>query len=70
MRELVEFSERYAAGLGVSKNAKKFVEIRNGTINISPIGQGCSIEERQKFEEFDRRNHIREKMIKVLQKNF
>jgi phosphomannomutase len=43
-----------------------FLELRNGMINISPIGRSCSQVERETFYELDKENHIREKMIQYL----
>jgi phosphomannomutase len=43
-----------------------FIELRNGMINISPIGRSCSQVEREMFYELDKENHIREKMIEKL----
>jgi phosphomannomutase len=40
-----------------------FIELRNGMINISPIGRSCSQVERESFYEFDKIHHIRENMI-------
>jgi phosphomannomutase len=40
-----------------------FIELRNGLINISPIGRSCSQEERESFYKYDLENNIREKII-------
>ena len=44
-----------------------FIELRNGMINISPIGRGCSQEERDYFFKKDKIFKYRENLIKVLQ---
>ena len=40
-----------------------FIELRNGMINISPIGRSCSQQERDDFDEWDKQHKIREKII-------
>jgi phosphomannomutase len=40
-----------------------FIELRNGLINISPIGRSCSQEERESFYSYDTENSIRNKII-------
>ena len=44
-----------------------FIELRNGMINISPIGRSCSQIEREEFYKWDKENHIREQMIEQIQ---
>ena len=44
-----------------------FIELRNGMINISPIGRSCSQKEREDFYKWDKENHIREQMIEQIQ---
>lgn len=39
-------------------------------INVSPIGRACSREERNAFEEYDHKNHIRKTLVEVLKKEF
>jgi phosphomannomutase len=40
-----------------------FIELRNGMINVSPIGRSCSQKERDDFYEWDKTNLIRNKII-------
>jgi phosphomannomutase len=40
-----------------------FIELRNGMINISPIGRSCSQKERDDFDAWDKQHKIREKII-------
>ena len=47
-----------------------FIEYRNGLINISPIGRGCSQDERDEFYEYDLKNKLREKMINQIKKKW
>ena len=51
------------------KNSK-FVEIRNGLLNISPIGRDSTIDERNEFEKYDKIHNIRLKMIHELDNQF
>lgn len=44
-----------------------FIELRNGMINISPIGRSCSQKERDDFDVWDKENKIREKIINSIQ---
>ena len=39
-------------------------------INVSPIGRGCSLEERDAFEIFDKKHQIRPKFIEALKSKF
>lgn len=41
----------------------QFIELRNGMINISPIGRSCSQKERDDFEAWDKIHKVREGMI-------
>jgi phosphomannomutase len=47
-----------------------FVEFRKGMINVSPIGRNASTEERNAFEEFDKKAGVRAAMVKALQDKF
>lgn len=41
----------------------QFIELRNGMINISPIGRSCSQKERDEFEAWDKIHKVRETII-------
>ena len=43
-----------------------FIELRNGMINISPIGRSCSQKERETFFEQDKKFKYRENLIKCI----
>jgi phosphomannomutase len=45
------------------KKRGNFIELRNGMVNISPIGRSCSTEEREEFYQFDLISKIKEKVI-------
>jgi len=62
--QFVDFCLVYIAGLKLPKKRGTFVEFRNGMINVSPVGRNCSQEERIEFFEFDKKEKVRENMIK------
>lgn len=39
-------------------------------INISPIGRNCSLDERDAFEQFDHKHHIRKTFVEKLKETF
>lgn len=43
-----------------------FIELRNGMINISPIGRSCSQKERDEFDAWDKQHKIREQIIRKI----
>lgn len=45
-----------------------FIEFRNGMLNVSPIGRNCSQEERNAFDEYDKKHQVRVKMVERLKK--
>lgn len=47
-----------------------FIEFRKGMINCSPIGRACSQEERDAFEQHDKKTNIRPDMVKHLKEKF
>jgi phosphomannomutase len=44
-----------------------FIELRQGMINISPIGRSCTQLERENFYKWDQTNNIRENIIEQIQ---
>jgi phosphomannomutase len=67
---LAKFILRYLADIDLPKRRGTFIEFRNGMINVSPIGRNASIAERHEFEAFDKKSHVREKMVEALRKEF
>lgn len=51
-QELVNFCLKYIADLKLPKKRGTFVEFRNGMINVSPIGRGASVDERDEFQKY------------------
>ena len=46
-----------------------FIELRDGLLNISPIGRSCSLLERNEFEVLDKQIGIRQTIIQQIQTN-
>lgn len=68
--ELVSFCLEYIGKLKLPCKTGTFIELRNGMINVSPIGRNCSSEERERFYLYDQKHKIREKMIQELKEKF
>lgn len=68
--ELVRFILNYLAHLELPKRRGAFIKFQNGMINVSPIGHGASIEDREEFEKYDKRANIRGGFIETLKENF
>lgn len=54
----------------LEKKRGTFVELRNGLVNVCPIGRNCSQEERDAFEAYDKVHSVRETMCKTLREEF
>lgn len=54
----------------LEKKRGTFVELRNGLVNVCPIGRNCSQEERDAFEAYDKVHQIRATMCRTLRKEF
>lgn len=61
---------KYIAALNIPVKRGTFVEFRNGMINVSPIGRNCAQEERDAFEEYDKKHGVRDKFVKELREKF
>lgn len=70
LNKFINFVLKYISELDIPIKTGTFIEMRNGMINISPIGRNCSQEERNNFEKYDNIYQIRKKMIEVLKKQF
>lgn len=70
LQEFINYVMVYIAGLKLPTKTGTFVEFRRGMINVSPVGRNCSQEERIEFNEYDKKHHIRETMVKKLQEKF
>ncbi|KAI5953333.1 PMM1 [Candida jiufengensis] len=68
--KLVKFILRYLSDIDIPIRRGTFIEFRNGMINVSPVGRNASTNERNEFEEFDKKSHVREKLVDALKENF
>lgn len=62
-QKLVNVCLRVLSHTYVPVKRGQFIELRNGMINISPIGRSCSQKERDEFEAWDKIHRVREGMI-------
>lgn len=70
LQDFLNFVLHYISELKLPFKRGTFVEFRTGMLNISPVGRNCSKKERELFNEYDNENHIREKFIQALKKEF
>ena len=59
LKELINFLLHYLADLDIPIKRGTFIEFRKGMLNVSPIGRNCSQEERDEFEQYDKKTSIR-----------
>ncbi|EMR10946.1 hypothetical protein PNEG_01091 [Pneumocystis murina B123] len=69
-KTFTNFCLKYISELDIPIKRGTFIELRNGMMNISPIGRNSTKQERNEFEEYDKKCEIRRKFICVLQKEF
>lgn len=70
IQDFLLFVQKYIDDLKLPIKRTKHIEMRNGMINISPIGRDCTYEERIEFYNYDTEHKIRETMIDVLYEKF
>lgn len=70
IQDLINYCLSYIAKIKLPKKRGTFIEFRNGMLNVSPIGRSCSQEERIEFYELDKKEHIRQKFVADLRKEF
>lgn len=70
IKRFINYVLNYLGQLELPIKRGKFLEFRNGMMNICPPGSQCAHEERQPFIDFDRQHRIREKMIATLKSEF
>ncbi|VWU51748.1 phosphomannomutase, putative [Hepatocystis sp. ex Piliocolobus tephrosceles] len=70
LQELINYCLVYISNLKIPKKRGTFVELRNGIINISPIGRNCNCEERKEFVEYNAKNNILQNFRKDLMNKF
>jgi phosphomannomutase len=65
-KRLVNVCLRVISEINIPIKKGNFIELRNGMINISPIGRSCNQKEREDFELYDIQNKVRENIIKII----
>ncbi|XP_066496724.1 phosphomannomutase 2 [Tiliqua scincoides] len=70
LQDLINYCLSYIAKIKLPRKRGTFIEFRNGMLNVSPIGRSCSQQERIEFYELDKKEHIREKFVADLQRDF
>eukprot|EP00897_Mesotaenium_endlicherianum_P004399 jgi/Mesen1/3988/ME000210S03223 len=70
LKEFINFTLHYIADLDIPIKRGTFIEFRNGMLNVSPIGRNCNQVERDEFEEYDKAQGYRKKMVEVLKEKF
>lgn len=70
IQTFINFVLAYFSQLTLPVKRGNFIELRNGLINISPIGRSCSQTEREQFFEYDQKHNVRERMVQVLRQQF
>ncbi|KAL5554732.1 hypothetical protein UlMin_042133 [Ulmus minor] len=69
-QEFINFTFHYIADLDIPIKRGTFIEFQSRLLNVSPIGQNCSQEERDEFERYDMVHNIHTKMVSVLRERF
>lgn len=70
IQRFINYVLTYLGHLDVPIKRGKFLEFRNGMMNICPIGRQCKFEERKVFSDFDKKHRVRDKMIQDLKDQF
>jgi len=70
VQTFINFCLEYMSKLKLPAKRGTFIEYRNGLINVCPVGRSCSQEERVAFNAYDQEHGVREKFVKVLEKEF
>ncbi|KAG8220893.1 eukaryotic phosphomannomutase [Butyriboletus roseoflavus] len=65
-KKLVNFILRYLSEIDIPIKRGTFIEFRNGMINVSPIGRNATKQERDEFEQHDKKHNIRAAFIEKL----
>lgn len=69
-KELVNFSLRLVADQDIPVKRGLFFELRNGIVNLSPIGRLCTQQERDEFSAYNQKHKILESMAEALRERF
>ncbi|GJJ08239.1 Phosphomannomutase 1 [Clathrus columnatus] len=69
-KKLVNFILHYIADMDIPIKRGTFIEFRMSMVNVSPIGRNATVEERQAFEEYDKKHQLRATFVRTLQEKF
>lgn len=70
IQRFINYVLTYLGNLELPIKRGKFLEFRNGMMNVCPMGRQCPFEERQVFADYDKKHNIRTRMIEDLQREF
>jgi len=70
LKTFINFCLHYLADLDLPVKRGSFIELYNGSLNISPIGRSSNQKERQIFTDYDQKNNIRDKFVAALEEKF
>lgn len=70
VQRFINYVLTYLGNLELPIKRGKFLEFRNGMMNICPMGRQCAFAERQIFADYDRVHNIRTQMIEDLKREF
>ena len=68
LQRLINWTLAYLSTLDLPAKRGTFIEFRTGMINVSPVGRGCSQEERNQFEEYDKTAKVRSTMVEAMKR--
>lgn len=54
LQEFINYALGYLSKVKLPRKRGNFIELRNGMINICPVGRSCTQEERIEFYEYDK----------------
>ena len=69
-QELIDYFLKILSDIKLPKKTGLFVELRDGLLNLCPVGRLCSYDERIEFFEFDKVHNIRKNICKKLAEKF
>ena len=68
--KFVNFIMKEIAEIDIPVKTGTFIELRTGTLNVSPIGRNCTQQEREEFVKIDTEKKVRENLIKRINAEF
>ncbi|KIY52930.1 eukaryotic phosphomannomutase [Fistulina hepatica ATCC 64428] len=69
-KTMVKYVLHYIADLDIPIKRGTFIELRNGMMNVSPMGRNATIAERNEFEAYDKIHGVRLAFVQLLRKEF